>query len=333
MVNISRFKPFVGVHCETTATGTLLKQLGIELSEAMMFGLGEGLGFIFWNMKIMDFPFIGGRVKPLLLTKNLAKNLALEFDVKETASVKKAWINAKTLLDNNIAIGLQLDSYYLEYFGVKMHFAGHFAAMYGYDEEFAYLVDTKPNGGKVKTSLKSLALARNEKGPMSAKNLIYSMKSTDKKFNLSQTIVTAIANNATEYLNPPIKNIGYKGILKTSVEIKKWFKTSKNVEYEFCTTAMIMEKAGTGGAIFRNMYRDFLQEAYAITKLPPIKNAHSQFVVIAELWTEVASLLERAGKSNDESFVNKASDILVDLSNKEYFAMKTLEEIQSEHII
>jgi len=328
MVKIQSFKPFVGVHCETTASGTLLRQLDIELSEAMMFGLGEGLGFIFWNMKIMDFPFIGGRVKPLSLTKNLAKNLKLEFDVKETASVKKAWSNAKALLDDNIAIGLQLDSYYLEYFGVKMHFAGHFAAMYGYDDNFAYMVDTKPNGGKVKTSLKSLELARNEKGPMSAKNLIYSLQKTRQKFNLSEAIVTAILNNVTEYLNPPIKNIGYKGILKTSVEIKKWFKTSPNIEYEFCTTAMIMEKAGTGGAIFRNMYRDFLLEAYAVTKLSPINNAYKQFLVIAELWTEVARLLDSAGKSNDESLVNRASDILVDLSSKEYFAMKTLEKLR-----
>jgi hypothetical protein len=327
MAKIKNFKPFVEIHCETTASGTLLKQLDIELSEAMMFGLGEGLGYIFWNMKIMDFPFIGGRVKPLSLTRNLAKNLNLEFNVKETTSVKKAWSNAKTLLDDNIAIGLQLDSYYLEYFGVQMHFAGHFVAMYGYDDDIAYMVDTKPNGGKVKTSLKSLELARNEKGPMSAKNLIYSLQKTGKKFNLTEAIVTAISHNVTDYLNPPIKNIGYKGILKTSVEIKKWFKTSSNLEHEFCTTAMIMEKAGTGGAIFRNMYRDFLQEAYAITKLSPINDAYKQFVVIAKLWTEVARLLDSAGKNNDESLVNKASEILVELSDKEYMAMKTLEEI------
>jgi len=54
-------KPFVGQHCETTATGTLLKQLGIELSEPMLFGLGEGLGFIIWNMKTMEYPFGNGK--------------------------------------------------------------------------------------------------------------------------------------------------------------------------------------------------------------------------------------------------------------------------------
>lgn len=326
-MHIPNFEPFIGIHCETTTTGTLLKQLNIELSEPMIFGLGEGLGFIFWNMKLMRFPFIGGRIKPLSLTKNLAKNLNLKLEVKETTSVKKAWNNAKELLDENIAIGLQLDSYYLEYFAVKIHFASHFAAMYGYDDNFAYMIDTEPNGSKVKTSLESLELARSEKGLMSAKNLIYSLQKSGQSFDITNSIVTAILKNASEYLTPPINNIGYKGILKTSVEIKKWFKISSNIEYEFCTTAMIMEKAGTGGALFRNLYRDFLQEAYNITGINPIKKAHQQFVVIAELWVEVAKLLNSAGKNNDEALVNKASKIMVDLSNKEFLAMTTLTKI------
>jgi hypothetical protein len=69
VVQIENLKPFVGQHCETTATGTLLNHIGIELSEAMLFGLGEGLSFIFWKMKTMDFPFIGGRIRPDMLTQ------------------------------------------------------------------------------------------------------------------------------------------------------------------------------------------------------------------------------------------------------------------------
>ena len=76
-MEIENLKPFDGQHCETTATGTLLRQLGIELSEPMLFGLGEGLGFIFWNMKSMNFPFIGGRIKTDYLTQNIAKNLKI----------------------------------------------------------------------------------------------------------------------------------------------------------------------------------------------------------------------------------------------------------------
>jgi hypothetical protein len=61
-------------------------------------------------------------------------------------------------------------------------------------------------------------------------------------------ISTAIRSNAAEYLNPPITNVAYKGILKTSTEIGKWFRTSKDIEGEFKLSAMMMERAGTGGA-------------------------------------------------------------------------------------
>jgi hypothetical protein len=38
---IPDFKPFNGQHCETTATGSLLYQLGIELSEQYCLGLAK----------------------------------------------------------------------------------------------------------------------------------------------------------------------------------------------------------------------------------------------------------------------------------------------------
>ncbi|MBK7106533.1 MAG: BtrH N-terminal domain-containing protein [Ignavibacteriae bacterium] len=321
---IENFKPFIGQRCETTATGSLLNEIGIELSEPMLFGLGEGLGFIFWNMKIMDFPFIGGRIKPDVLTQNIARNLNLKLDVQETSSVKKAWENVKDNIDKNIAVGLKLDSYHLDYFTSKIHFAGHYVAMYGYDDSYAYLVDTKQQGSKAKTILKNLELARNEKGPMSSKNLSYTIQDMGKNYDLKKAIVIAIKNNAKDYLNPPIKNIGYKGVLKASEEIKKWFKNSKDIQGDFKTTAMLMEKAGTGGAIFRNIYRDFLKESYDLLKIEKLNEAHKMFVEIAILWTNVSGLFEKTAETKNIEYINKASEILVDLSKKEKIAMELL---------
>ncbi|NWJ51290.1 MAG: BtrH N-terminal domain-containing protein [Bacteroidetes bacterium] len=321
---MENIKPFDGQHCETTATGTLLQQLDIYLSEPMLFGLGEGLGFIFWNMKSMNFPFIGGRIKPDALTENIARNLNLELTVKETSSTEKAWDSVKALIDNGQAVGLKLDCFHLEYFSQPFHFAGHYVALYGYDTENAFLVDTKQQGGWVKTSLKSLALARAEKGPMSSRNLCYTLRKTDKKFDLGNAILTAIRNNATEYINPPITNIGYKGIFKTSAEIIKWFKTSKDIENDFTTTAMLMEKAGTGGALFRNLYRDFLKESYDLLKLDKLKAGHEAFAEIATLWSSVSELFEKTGKTKDIKYIQRASEILKTISNKEKSAMEIL---------
>lgn len=321
------FKAFNGQHCETTATGTLLRQLDIDLSEPMLFGLGEGLGFIFWNMKTIDFPFIGGRIKTDLLTQNIARNLNLELSVKETSSTQKAWEKVKQLLDGGKVVGLKLDCFHLEYFSRPFHFAGHYAAIYGYDKDNAFLVDTMQQGGKVKTSLTSLALARNEKGPMSSKNMYYTLSNTGEKYELESAILNAIHNNATDYINPPINNIGYKGILKASKEILKWFDTSKDIKREFEASAMIMERAGTGGALFRNMYRDFLKESYDILKLEEIEQAHIEFIEIAKLWTEISDLFLQASKTKNRIYVEHASDILRQLSSKEKNAMEKLAEI------
>lgn len=327
-MKIEKIKPFDGQHCETTATGTLLLQLDIKLSEPMLFGLGEGLGFIFWNMKSMSFPFIGGRVKTDLVTQNIARNLKLELVVKETSSTKKAWDNVRELIDKGHVVGLKLDCFHLQYFSRPFHFAGHYAAIYGYDNESAFLVDTRQQGGQVKTSLKSLALARAEKGPMSSKNMYYTLSKRDKAFDLKKSIVTAIRNNANDYLNPPISNIGYKGISKTGTEIIKWFKTSKDIETEFKTSAMMMEKAGTGGALFRNIYRDFLKESYDILKLDKLKSGHEAFVEIAELWTSVSQIFEKVSQTKDFKYIQQASDILKLISNKEKTTMEILATIQ-----
>ncbi len=316
-----------GQHCETTATGTLLLQLGIELSEPMLFGLGEGLGFIFWNMKTMDFPFIGGRIKPDALTENIARNLNLKLMVHETTSKQKAWNEVKALLDQNIVVGLKLDCYHLEYFSNPIHFAGHYAAIYNYDKDFAYLVDTKQQGGKVKTTLKSLELARSEKGPMASKNLYYTITKNEKSFNIKESILNAIKNNTQEYLNPPITNISYKGILKTSSEIINWFKKTKHIESDFKTTAVLMEKAGTGGALFRNLYRDFLKESYEILKLEELKSAHQSFVEVAAQWTSVASLFDKAASTANITYIHQASEILKDISEKEKTTMELLHKI------
>lgn len=45
--------------------------------------------------------------------------------------------------------------------------------------------------------------------------------------------------------------------MKTISEIIKWFKLTKNIENDFNITAMLMEKAGTCGALFRNLSRPY----------------------------------------------------------------------------
>lgn len=321
---IAPFQPFSGQHCETTATGTLLLQHGISLSEPMLFGLGEGLGFIYWNMKTMDFPFIGGRVRPDELTENIAKHLHLQLAVKETSSPKKAWEEVKMLIDKGEAVGLKMDCFHLDYFSNPVHFAGHYAAIYGYDDAAAYLVDTAQQGTQVKTTLDSLARARAEKGPMSSRNLYFTLRPSGKPYTLAQAALNAMRANAATYLQPPITNISYKGILKTATELVKWFKASPHAARECGTLAMLMERAGTGGALFRNLYRDFLAESSKLLPFPALRQAQAAFADIAPQWTEVARLIGEAGQTGELKHMEAAAAILKKLSPEEKAAMEIL---------
>jgi hypothetical protein len=165
---------------------------------------------------------------------------------------------------------------------------------------------------------------------MAAKNRLYVIDGHTDAQQITQALQPAIVNNANEYLNPPIRNFGYKGIKKTATELLPWFRNSSaggTSEQEFQTTAMLMERAGTGGALFRNMYRDFLQESSELLDSKALLNASREFAVIAELWTDVAGLLDKAAVTQDEHPVSEACGILNEISDLEFQSMSALAKL------
>ncbi|MER7082866.1 Butirosin biosynthesis protein H, N-terminal [Saccharopolyspora kobensis] len=310
-------------HCETTTLGVLLRHAGIDLSEPMLFGLGSGLSFLYWDSKSMGFPFLGGRVKPFELTRNLTAALGLELLVAETTSARKAWQNVAGPIDAGRPVGLQLDSYHLDYFTTKVHFGGHVVAMYGYDDQDAYLVDTEAQGGAVRTGLDSLARARAERGPMTAKHRSFTIAAPTAPSPREQ-IVPAIKACAEAFLNPPIANLGHRGIEKAAKQVPKWLQRSDDPGEDLSRTAVLMEKAGTGGALFRNLYRDFLAESAEVIDSDHLRTGHALYAEAAVLWTQVAALVAAAGEAGDPEKLSQAGALLHELSRIERDAMREL---------
>jgi hypothetical protein len=314
-------------HCETTALGVLLRHEGIDLSEPMLFGLGSGLSFVYWDSKSLGFPFLGGRVKPFELTRNLVATLGLELLVAETASARKAWQNVTAAIDAGRPVGLQLDSYHLDYFSTKVHFGGHVVAIYGYDDQNAYLVDTEPQGGAVSTSLDGLARARAERGPMTARNRSFTITAPSSMPSPPDRIIPAIRSCADAFLNPPIANLGGRGIEKAAKQVPNWLQRTDDPREDLLRTALLMERAGTGGALFRNLYRDFLAEATEVIDSNHLRTGHSLYAEAATLWTQVAALVATAGESGDAEYLRRAGSVLHDLSRVEREAMQALSRL------
>ncbi|MGW2403130.1 BtrH N-terminal domain-containing protein [Streptomyces sp. NPDC001739] len=316
-------------HCETTALGVLLRHQGLDLSEPMLFGLGSGLSFVYWDSKNMGFPFLGGRVKPFDLTRSLATRLGLQLLVQETTSPRRAWENVAAPIDAGHPVGLQLDSYHLDYFASKVHFGGHVVAMYGYDEHAAYLVDTDQQGGAVSTSLTSLAQARAARGPMTAKHRSFTLTAPRDLPSPQGRIIPAITACADAFLNPPIANLGHRGIEKAGKLVRTWLQRTDAPQRDLPQAALLMEKAGTGGALFRNLYRDFLAECTELHDSSQLRTGLGLYTEAAALWTEVAALITRAGESGEAAFLLQAGTILGDLSRLEREAMQALSRLEA----
>ncbi|GAA2949297.1 MULTISPECIES: BtrH N-terminal domain-containing protein [Streptomyces] len=315
-------------HCETTALGVLLRHQGIDLSEPMLFGLGSGLSFVYWDSKNMDFPFLGGRVKPFELTRNLAGRLGLGLVVQETGSARKGWENVAAAIDAGRPVGLQLDSYHLDYFTSKVHFGGHVVAMYGYDERDAYLVDTVQQGGAVSSSLAGLALARAARGPMTARHRSFTLTAPGQPPAPRDRIVPAITACADAFLHPPIANLGHRGVEKTGKLVPGWLRRTDTPQRDLPQAARLMERAGTGGALFRNLYRDFLAECAEWLDGGHLRTGHRLYSEAAVLWTEVAALIAKAGESGDEQCLVRAGTVLSDIARIERDAMLALSRLR-----
>lgn len=322
MTIIKDYSPFIGQHCETNATGNLLKHAGLELSEPMLYGLGEGLAFGILVFKNMPAPFLGGRPRGEEITKNLANNLGFNLEYRTTRSKKRAWENITSFVDAGQPVGVKLDAYFLDYLTSPIHFAGHYLAVYGYDDEKVFIIDTDQQGSVVTNKRDKFEEGRLWQGPMASNALTWTI-TLGGEIDWPAVLRKAIVNNATAFLNPPISNFGAKGIRKTAKLVPTWLDMVKNAPRELKQLGMIMERGGTGGALFRNMYRDFLTEADGYLNSPAIRAAHDIFAEAAPLWTQVSQKFTHAGDEGSKR-LQEAAKLLLRLADMEEKAVTAL---------
>jgi hypothetical protein len=259
------------------------------------------------------------------LSLSVTSDGGVVLDQRETTSVRKAWDNVREFIDRGVPVGLQVDMYHLDYFDEAFHFAGHYLTVYGYDDTCAYVVDT---GTKHTTLLENLAKARSEKGPMAARNRSYTITAPEMKPPDVRTVTAAIRSNAETYLSSPIRNLGSSGIEKLARDVPRWLEVAPSPTEDLSMTAMMMEEAGTGGALFRNLYRDFLKEDVHSVGLSGAEPAYRLFCEVAPKWNIVSSLLVEAGRTQDRAHLEEASAVLEEIAVLERQAMEHLATLE-----
>lgn len=107
----------------------------------------------------------------------------------------------------------------------------------------------------------------------------------------------------------------------------KWLERSQDPREDLPRAADLMERAGTGGALFRNLYRDFLAECAELIDSDHLRTGHGLYAEAATLWTEVAELVAAAGESGDTRTLTRAGAVLHELARIEREAMRALAEL------
>ncbi len=321
-----------GVHCGSTSLRDVFEFHGHKFSEDMVFGLNCGLGFVYWPTKGAVPPiFVGGLGSKGI--EDICRILGIKWEKKTTTSAKKAWQAVKELIDNDVPVMLQVDMFYLDYWrGKTGHFGGHAIVLAGYDEERgeAYVTDVRNKKIEVKrredglfaTSLENLEEARSSTfKPFPPRNAWATFAFPKDLIPLEKAIKTAIKTNAERFLNPPIKNLGIKGIRHFANQVVKWPDIIRGTVYDpiqfkaqipmlklnlFLDYAFI-EEAGTGGGLFRRMYSRFLKEAYGVLRAKILREARDLMMKSADIWTEIARILLVASEAQQDN----VKDILV----------------------
>jgi hypothetical protein len=290
-----------GYNCNLSAARRVLKYLGFDISEAMLLGVGGNLGFIYWNMKMMNTPFIGGFNKFPDSIERPMVNLGGAVQIFQSPSIAKGQDQLRKLLEIQPAWTM-VDIAYLPYFwgeyedkiNEEVHFGGHSVVIYGLDEVkgVAYVSDRFEKPFTIK--LEYLQRARNAPGLfMKPNNQL--VQFTPPKNKLTQNdwktaVFKGLKINAETMLHPPIKNIGILGMEKMHDLVKSWPTEYKGARLVNCLTETYLynESGGSGGAMFRRIYVDFLKEAAEKTGLSFLNRAHDIYEDAANAWSQVA---------------------------------------------
>ena len=310
-----------GLHCGSVALRDVITYYGYNLSEAMCFGLGGGLGFFYIKGENMSPSKIihlrGPGMEPNFFSL-IDKPTSWKYEPNE----EKAFEIAKEWINEEVPILVQTDIFYLDYYKSSTHFPGHVVSVCGYDDkkELVFLADTGFEG------LQPVVYENFKKGRTS-KALPFPLDNNWFEVNLKKAIPPlyeiipeGIRRNA-QFMTRGARSLrgesGVKTIKLWAEELPSW---AEALDWRWCVrfAYQVIEKRGTGGGGFRWLYRDFLREAEEI--IPALKEfkLSEKMDLIGNNWSEMSTLLKEISESekNSNLFI-KASEKAKELGDLE----------------
>jgi len=279
-------------HCESGVTSNLLLFHGINCSEALAFGIGEGLFFAYLPfIKVNKLPLTTFRCGVGNILSKVNKRFGATVHRKRFRSPDKAMAALDRQLEAGIPVGCQTGAYWLPYFppAFRFHFNMHNLVVIG-KEGNDYLISDPVFEDVVRCPAGDLARARFAKGALAPRGAMYWVSDVPSNPDLPQAVGKGLAGVCKTMLKTPVFFLGVRGISFLADRLSRWperLGQEKAVLY-LGQLIRMQEEIGTGGGGFRFMYAAFLQEAAAILHMPELLEISEKMTYAGDTWRKFA---------------------------------------------
>lgn len=294
-------------HCGSGALRDLLEWASLSygnrpMKEGLVFGLAGELSF-----RYLKGPGLGGAPFYLVgrgadLTTKLCRRLAVECEVRTTDSPDLGWRWLREEIDQGYPLLCWADMEHLPYLNVQMRMSRHDIVAIGYGLSDVEVVD---NDRELPQRLSHIQLihARNSYGfPTSTMNTCYPMRFPKSLPLLHETAASALRESAENMLDSSpspflgsrsievSEAVGLDGVEFFARDVERWGAVADENQLAAAHSllAVFIEKAGTGGGLFRRLQAEFLDQLSQLTSDSAVAAAARIWWDLAEAWTLLA---------------------------------------------
>jgi hypothetical protein len=220
----------------------------------------------------------------------------------------------------------------LEYLRVKMHNTRHDIVIVDYDEEagVAWVADNDREELQP-CSLESLARARNSPafpGPNRHTTFVYEWPAQlrEPRDAVRRALVRAVANmrETPQALAGLAGSNGLEGVDRFAQAYADWPQTfGDDIQVALKGMAVLIVKAGTGGAMFRSLHAEFLSDMGALLDDEQLTGLGAHYDRLAAAWRSLAD----AGRENDHA---AGIEIVAEIATLERRGIEQTEQLLAE---
>ncbi len=322
-------------HCENGATAGLISHYGVEISEAMVFGIGAGLFFGYIPfIRLNKLPLTTFRIAAGSVFKRVTRELGIEITARRFRDQQLAMRVLDETIAAGVPVGLQTGAWWLPYFpdAYRFHFNMHNLVVFGKEGD-NYLISDPVFPESVICPADDLRRARFAKGALAPRGKMYSLNKVPARLDFPKAIKNGIRAATKAMLKYPLPIIGVSGIRFLAGRLERWPAKlgEENSLLHLGQLIRMQEEIGTGGAGFRFIYAAFLQEAAAHLEEPGFIEYSRKMTAIGDRWREFAVRAARNCKGRagvDDSFAAMAAILREIAADEEKLYMELAEALK-----